>query len=63
MGPVMGVVAWNAIGSLIAIFCVYIFIHRDKLKRFKILFFLSKPFHKTIKKIANRRLSRKKDRK
>ena len=32
MGPVIGVVTWNALGSLIAIICVYIFLHRGKLK-------------------------------
>ena len=30
MGPVIGVFAWNAIGSLIAIICVYIFLHKDE---------------------------------
>ena len=60
MGPVMGVIAWNAVGSLIAIACVYIFLHRNKLKKYKILVFLTKPLHKTIKKIANRRLSNQK---
>ena len=56
----MGIVAWNTIGSLIAIICVYIFLNRDKLKQNKLLFFLTKPLHKTIKRIANRRLAKKK---
>ena len=61
MGPVMGIVAWNTIGSLIAIICVYIFLNREKLKRNKILFTITKPLHKPIKNIANKRLSRKKN--
>ena len=55
----MGIVAWNTIGSLIAIICVYIFLHRDKLRKNKFLYFLTKPLHKTIKKIANKRLKKK----
>lgn len=58
----MGVIAWNAVSSLIAIACVYIFLHRDKLKKYKILVFLTKPLHKIIKKIANKRLSNQKKR-
>ena len=59
MGPVLGVVAWNTIGSLLAIICVYIFLHREKLKRYKLLVFLTKPFHNIIKKVANKRLLKK----
>tara|TARA_Y100000813_G_scaffold194319_1_gene174538 strand:+ start:913 stop:1101 length:189 start_codon:yes stop_codon:yes gene_type:complete len=60
MGPVIGVFAWNAIGSLIAIICVYIFLHRERLKKYRILYFLTRPFHKIIKKIAERRIRKKK---
>ncbi len=56
----MGIVAWNTIGSLIAIFCVYIFLHRKNLKKNKILFFLSRPLHKIIKNIAIKRLKNRK---
>ena len=58
LGPVLGIVAWNTIGSLIAIICVYIFLHKDKLKKYKILVLLTKPFHKAIKKVAKKRLSK-----
>lgn len=56
MGPVIGVVTWNALGSLIAIICVYIFLHRGKLRKYTILAFLTKPMHKLIIKIAKKSL-------
>ena len=60
MGPVMGVVAWNAIGSLFAIICVYIFLHKDKLKKYKIIVFITKPFHRIIKRVATNKLANQK---
>ena len=60
MGPVLGIVTWNTISSLIAILCVYIFLHREKLKKNKILFLLTKPLHGLIKRVANKRLSKNK---
>ena len=59
-GPVIGLIAWNAIGSLIGIICVYAFLNRQKLKRYRFLNFITKPFHKLIIKIANKRLNSKK---
>ena len=47
-GPVIGVIAWNAIGSLIGIVCVYAFLNRKKLKKYRFLNFITKPFHKLI---------------
>mgnify|MGYP001163469268 CR=1 FL=1 len=61
MGPVIGVVAWNVVGSLIAIICVYIFLHKDKFKRYKLLLFITKPLHKTIVRIAEKRLKKKRN--
>ena len=58
-GPVIGVIAWNAIGSIVGIICVYAFLNRQKLKRYKFLNFITKPFHKFIVKIAKRRLNSK----
>jgi len=60
MGPVIGVVAWNVIGSLIAIICVYIFLHKERFKRYKLLTFITKPLHKSIVRIAEKRLRKKK---
>ena len=60
MGPVLGIIAWNTIGSVVAILCVYIFLHKEKLKKYKILVYLTKPFHKLIKKVAKKRLSKNK---
>ena len=60
MGPVLGIVALNTIVSFIAILCVYIFLHKEKLKKYKILVLLTKPFHKVIKKVAKKRLSKNK---
>ena len=62
-GPVIGVIAWNAIGSLIGIICVYAFLNRQKLKRYRFLNFITKPFHNIIKKIATKRLNAKKNKK
>ena len=62
-GPVIGLIAWNAIGSLIGIICVYAFLNRQKLKRYRLLNFITKPFHKLIIKIANKRLNSKKNKK
>ena len=59
-GPVIGVIAWNATISLIGIICVYIFLHRNRFKKYKILNFLTKPFHNIIIKIAKKRLEDKK---
>jgi len=60
-GPVIGVIAWNAAISLIGIICVYIFLHRERFKKYKLLNFISKPFHKIIIQIAQKRLKDKKD--
>tara|TARA_B100000524_G_scaffold343086_2_gene238803 strand:+ start:1242 stop:1430 length:189 start_codon:yes stop_codon:yes gene_type:complete len=61
MGPVIGVVAWNVAGSLIAIICVYIFLHKEKFKRYKLLSFITKPLHKTIVRIAEKRLKKRRN--
>lgn len=58
-GPVIGVIAWNAIGSLIGVICIYAFLNKEKLKRNKFIYTITKPFHKTIKKIAKKRLDSK----
>ena len=60
-GPVIGVIAWNAVGSIIGIICVYVFLNRQKLKRYRLLNFVSKPFHNLIVKIAKRRLNSKRN--
>ena len=59
-GPVIGIFAWNAIGTIIGIVCVYGFLNRKQLKRNKFLNFITKPFHKYIIRIAKRRLDSKK---
>ena len=58
VGPVIGVIAWNATISLIGVLCVYLYLHRDKLRKYRIIVFLTKPFHKIIKNIALKRLSK-----
>jgi hypothetical protein len=55
-GPVMGVIAWNAIGSLIGVVCIYAFLNKEKFKRNKFIYKITKPFHKIIKRIARNRL-------
>jgi len=59
-GPVIGIFAWNAVGTIIGIICVYAFLNRKQLKKNKFLNFITKPFHKYIIKIAKRRLDTKK---
>ena len=59
-GPVIGVIAWNAIGSLIGIVCVYAFLNRKKLKKYRFLNFITKPFHSLIVKIATKTINEKK---
>ena len=59
-GPVIGVIAWNAIGSLIAMVCVYAFLNRKKLKKYRFLNFITKPFHGLIEKIARKTINEKK---
>ena len=56
-GPVIGVIAWNATASLIGVVCVYIYLHRKRLRKYKLLAIITKPFHKLIKDIANKRLA------
>jgi len=58
-GPIIGVVAWNLTASLIGVICVYIFLHRDKFKKYKFVRIITKPLHGIIKKIALKRLSKK----
>ena len=60
-GPVIGAIAWNAIGSIIGIICVYAFLNRQKLKKYRVLNFITKPFHKLIIKIAKGRLNSRKN--
>ena len=59
-GPVIGIFAWNAIGAIIGVICVYGFLNRKQLKKNKLLNFITKPFHKYIIRIAKRRLDSKK---
>ena len=59
-GPVIGIIAWNLSLSLIGVICVYIYLHRAKLKKYKILAILTKPLHKSIKRIAKKRINAKK---
>ena len=57
-GPVIGVIAWNATASLIGIICVYIYLHREKLRKYRLISAITKPFHKIIRNIAKTRLSK-----
>ena len=53
-GPVIASIALNVGGSIIATACVYIYLHRDRLKSKKALLMLNltKPLHGIVKKIA-----------
>ena len=62
-GPVIGVIAWNAIWSIIGIICVYAFLNRQKFKKYRFLNFITKPFHKLVINIAKERLKSKENKK
>ena len=57
-GPVIASIAFNAFGSALATICVYLYLHRDRLKVHRKLMALSKPFHKLIVKIAKGRIAK-----
>tara|TARA_Y100001968_G_C18692474_1_gene407525 strand:+ start:228 stop:485 length:258 start_codon:yes stop_codon:yes gene_type:complete len=51
-GPIVGAFVINATGALIATICVYIYINRQKFRKYKFLSIITRPFHGIIKKIA-----------
>ena len=51
-GPIVGAFVINATGALIATLCVYLYLNRQKFRKYKFLTIISKPFHGIIKKIA-----------
>tara|TARA_Y100001968_G_C19405798_1_gene743551 strand:- start:1274 stop:1492 length:219 start_codon:yes stop_codon:yes gene_type:complete len=57
-GPVIGAIAWNASASLVGVICVYLYLHRDKLRKYRLISFLTRPFHNILKRIAKNRLSK-----
>ena len=59
-GPIIASIAINGIWAAIGVACVYLYLNRKSLSRYKFLKILTKPFHKTIKKIALNRINKKK---
>ena len=51
-GPIVGAFVINLTGALIATICVYIYLNRQKFRKYKFISIITKPFHGIIKKIA-----------
>ena len=56
VGPIVGSLLITSAYSLIGIICVFIYFHRDRLRKYKLVYFLTSFFHKYIKKIALKRI-------
>ena len=59
-GPIIGAFVINAAGALIATIFVYIYLNRQKFKKYKTLSFMTRPFHGVIKKIAIKNIEKQK---
>jgi hypothetical protein len=51
-GPILGSLALNGFGALIAALCIYVYTNRRTFARHKYLYLITKPFHQFIKKLA-----------
>lgn len=62
-GPVLAGIGLNILLSIFSTACVYIFLNREKLKRNKVLYKLTRPTHNLIARIAqvNLKKARKKN--
>lgn len=57
-GPVIASIAFNIGGAAVATACVYLYLHRERFKRKKVLLMLTKPFHGLVKRIAIAKLKK-----
>ena len=62
-GPIIASIAINSIWAAIGVACVYLYLNRDRLSKYKFLKIITKPLHKTIKGIALNRINKKKSKK
>ena len=59
-GPIIGAFVINAAGALISTIFVYIYLNRQKFKKYKILSFITRPFYGIIKRIAIKNIEKQK---
>ena len=57
-GPIVASLAFNGIWAAVGAICIYLYLNRGKLSKNKLLYSLTKPFHRIIKKVAVRRLDK-----
>ena len=57
-GPVIASIAFNISGAAVATVCVYLYLHRERFKRKKVLLMLTKPFHGLVKRLAIAKLKK-----
>ena len=58
-GPIVASIAINGLWAAIGVICVYFYLNKNRFKKYKLLNIITRPFHKTIKKIALKRISKK----
>ena len=56
VGPIMGSILITSAWSLIGVICVFIYLHRDRLRKYKLIYFMTTFLHATIKKIALKKI-------
>ena len=56
VGPIMGSILITSAWSLIGVICVFIYLHRERLRKYKLFYFLTSFLHKPIKKIALKKI-------
>ena len=61
-GPIVASLAINGIWAAITTACVYAYLHRERIKRMKIIDMLTRPLQRIVKKIAIKQLANRRDR-
>ena len=58
-GPIIASIAINGIWAAIGVVCVYLYLNKEKLRKYKLIKTITRPLHKIIKKIALKRINKK----
>ena len=58
-GPIIASIAINGIWAAIGVACVYMYLNKEKLNKYKLLKIITRPLHKIIKRIALKRINKK----
>ena len=56
VGPIMGSILITSTWSLIGVICVFLYLHRARLRKYKLIYFLTSFLHGTIRKIALKKI-------